>query len=196
MRPLTETETKTLFDKLANYTGSSLKNLIAPLDDSADADRYVFRLVRDRVYYVLLSIANLATSIARENLSSLGVCLGMHDWRLPPPPPASILLSPRQPPKLPHLTHSHPILTSPSPPPYRQIHQNRQIPAAHHSAANPRRARAVQGMDPAERGDAVPVRGPRGEGARGAVHRGHARAPGRRRPQHGRQAPRFRRHRT
>lgn len=86
MRPLTETETKTLFDKLANYTGSSLKNLIAPLDDSADADRYVFRLVRDRVYYVLLSIANLATSIARENLSSLGVCLGMHDWRLPPPP--------------------------------------------------------------------------------------------------------------
>ena len=94
MRPLTETETKTLFDKLANYTGSSLKNLIAPLDDSADADRYVFRLVRDRVYYVLLSIANLATSIARENLSSLGVCLGI----LPPPR--------RQPPKLAYLAHT------------------------------------------------------------------------------------------
>ncbi|RYP12892.1 hypothetical protein DL765_007108 [Monosporascus sp. GIB2] len=76
MRPLTEPETKVLFDKLANYTGSSLKNLIAPLDDSPDADRYVFRLHKDRVYYVLLSIANLATSVARENLSSLGVCLG------------------------------------------------------------------------------------------------------------------------
>ncbi|KAK7746155.1 ribosome biosynthesis protein nip7 [Diatrype stigma] len=76
MRPLTETETKTLFDKLANYTGSSLKNLIAPLDDSPDADRYVFRLHKDRVYYVLLSIANLATSIARDSLGSLGVCLG------------------------------------------------------------------------------------------------------------------------
>ncbi|RYP45379.1 hypothetical protein DL768_008269 [Monosporascus sp. mg162] len=76
MRPLTEPETKTLFDKLANYTGSSLKNLIAPLDDSPDADRYVFRLHKDRVYYVLLSIANLATSVARDNLSSLGVCLG------------------------------------------------------------------------------------------------------------------------
>ncbi|KAI8959118.1 60S ribosome subunit biogenesis protein NIP7 [Daldinia sp. FL1419] len=76
MRQLTEQETKVLFEKLANYTGSSLKNLIAPLDDSPDADRYVFRLNRDRVYYVLLSVANLATSISRDNLGSLGICLG------------------------------------------------------------------------------------------------------------------------
>ncbi|KAH9900489.1 60S ribosome subunit biogenesis protein NIP7 [Xylariomycetidae sp. FL2044] len=73
MRQLTEPETKTLFEKLANYTGDSLKQLIAPLDNG---DRYVFRLHKDRVYYVLLSIANLATSVARENLASLGVCLG------------------------------------------------------------------------------------------------------------------------
>ncbi|KAF5026637.1 hypothetical protein F66182_1263 [Fusarium sp. NRRL 66182] len=77
MRPLTEKETQTLFEKLANYTGSSLKNLIAPLDDSPNADRYVFRLVRDRVFYVRLSIANLATSIARDKLLSLGTCLGI-----------------------------------------------------------------------------------------------------------------------
>ncbi|XDG00699.1 hypothetical protein ABKA04_000314 [Annulohypoxylon sp. FPYF3050] len=77
MRPLTEPETKVLFEKLANYTGNSLKNLIAPLDDSPDADRYVFRLNRDRVYYVLLSVANLATSISRDNLASLGICLEM-----------------------------------------------------------------------------------------------------------------------
>lgn len=77
MRPLTEPETKTLFEKLANYTGNSLKNLIAPLDDSPNADRYVFRLQKDRVYYVRLSIANLATSIPREKLLSLGICLGM-----------------------------------------------------------------------------------------------------------------------
>jgi len=76
MRPLTEQETQTLFKKLANYTGGSLKNLIAPLDNSPNADRYVFRLHRDRVYYVLLSIANLATSIARDKLLSVGVCLG------------------------------------------------------------------------------------------------------------------------
>lgn len=76
MRPLTKEETQILFAKLANYTGSSLKNLIAPLDDSPNADRYVFRLHRDRVYYVLLSVSNLATSVAREKLCSLGVCLG------------------------------------------------------------------------------------------------------------------------
>ncbi|KAJ8123378.1 hypothetical protein O1611_g9606 [Lasiodiplodia mahajangana] len=57
MRPLTEQETKVLFEKLANYT-TDLKPLIAPLSDAPDADRYVFRLIKDRVYYVLLSIAN------------------------------------------------------------------------------------------------------------------------------------------
>ncbi|KAI1313568.1 60S ribosome subunit biogenesis protein NIP7 [Xylaria venustula] len=76
MRPLTEQETKILFEKLANYT-TDLKPLIAPLSESADADRYVFRLIKDRVYYVLLSIANLATSVARDNLASVGICLGM-----------------------------------------------------------------------------------------------------------------------
>lgn len=91
MRPLTEQETKTLFEKLANYTGSSLKNLIAPLDDSPNADRYVFRMQRNRVYYVLLSTANLATSVARDSLLSLGTCLGMSD--LPPHQEHQIVIS-------------------------------------------------------------------------------------------------------
>lgn len=73
MRPLTEQETKVLFTKLANYTGSSLKNLITPLDNG---DRFCFRLNRDRVYYVLQSIANLATSFPRDKLLSLGTCIG------------------------------------------------------------------------------------------------------------------------
>ncbi|TDZ23734.1 60S ribosome subunit biogenesis protein NIP7 [Colletotrichum sidae] len=76
MRPLTEQETQTLFNKLASYMGSSLKNLIAPLDNGPDADRYVFRMIKDRVYYVRLSVANIATSIAREKLLSIGICLG------------------------------------------------------------------------------------------------------------------------
>lgn len=76
MRPLTEEETQTVFKKLADYTGASLKNLIAPIDDSPDADRHVFRLSHDRVYYVLLSVANLATSVARDKLLSVGTCLG------------------------------------------------------------------------------------------------------------------------
>lgn len=72
MRPLTEEETKTVFAKLANYC-SDLKSLIAPLDDG---DRYVLRLNHSRVYYVRLSIANMATSVARDQLLSLGTCLG------------------------------------------------------------------------------------------------------------------------
>ena len=77
MRPLTESETQTLFAKLANYTGNSLKNLIAPLDNTPNADRYVFRVQQSRCYYVRLSLANLATSISRDKLLSLGTCLGI-----------------------------------------------------------------------------------------------------------------------
>lgn len=79
MRPLTETETKTLFEKLANYTGRSLNNLLtdnAAAPKSKTPDRYVFRIQKDRVYYVRESLANLATSVARDNLLSLGTCLG------------------------------------------------------------------------------------------------------------------------
>lgn len=73
MRPLTEQETEALFAKLANYTGSSLKNLISQTDDNGG--RYVFRLHQNRCYYVSLAIANLASSVARDNLLSVGVCL-------------------------------------------------------------------------------------------------------------------------
>ncbi|KAK7940918.1 60S ribosome subunit biogenesis protein NIP7 [Apiospora aurea] len=102
MRPLTEEETKTVFAKLASICGNSLKNLIAPLDNSPTADRYVFRVqktvrlhdfppmrslqmtstnvlgiaLQTGVYYVLLSMANLATTVSRDNLLSLGTCLG------------------------------------------------------------------------------------------------------------------------
>lgn len=81
MRPLTETETQTLFTKLANYTGRSLTHLITPptstsTSTSSSSSRNVFRLHHSRVYYLPLTIANLATSIARTNLLSLGTCLG------------------------------------------------------------------------------------------------------------------------
>lgn len=80
MRALTDTETKTLFEKLANYTGRSLTNLLtdtAPSPTSAKTpDRYVFRIQKDRVYYVRESLANLATSVSRDCLLSLGTCLG------------------------------------------------------------------------------------------------------------------------
>lgn len=85
MRPLTESETQTLFTKLANYTGRSLTHLItdpstptstSTSTSSTSASRNVFRLHHSRVYYLPLPLANLATSIARGNLLSLGTCLG------------------------------------------------------------------------------------------------------------------------
>jgi 60S ribosome subunit biogenesis protein NIP7 len=42
MRPLTEPETKVLFEKLATYCGKGISNLIA--DPSGGNDRNVFRV--------------------------------------------------------------------------------------------------------------------------------------------------------
>ncbi|KAH7125509.1 hypothetical protein B0J11DRAFT_528585 [Dendryphion nanum] len=74
MRPLTEPELKVLIEKLATYCGGSIKDLIA--GSTNGSDRYVFRIQKDRIYYVRESLANLATSVKRDNLLSLGTCLG------------------------------------------------------------------------------------------------------------------------
>jgi 60S ribosome subunit biogenesis protein NIP7 len=71
MRPLTDQETERLFEKLASYMGRNIKALIDRPDDP-----HVFRLQRDRVYYVRESIAKLATCVARDKLLSIGTCLG------------------------------------------------------------------------------------------------------------------------
>ena len=72
MRPLTDQETERLFEKLASYMGRNITHLI----DRPDDDRHVFRLQRERVYYVRESIAKLATSVARDKLLCVGTCLG------------------------------------------------------------------------------------------------------------------------
>ncbi|CAK9783997.1 putative cytosolic large ribosomal subunit protein [Cutaneotrichosporon oleaginosum] len=72
MRPLTEDETKAVFEKLANYVGKNLVHLI----DRDEDDQYCFRLHKDRVYYLPLPMLAQATSIARPNLISLGTCMG------------------------------------------------------------------------------------------------------------------------
>jgi 60S ribosome subunit biogenesis protein NIP7 len=71
MRPLTDQETKTLFAKLALYIGHNISTLI-----DRPSDPHVFRLHKDRVYYVSVQLANLATSLPRTSLLSLGTCLG------------------------------------------------------------------------------------------------------------------------
>ena len=48
MRPLTEEETKTMFDKLSKYIGAENIKLLVDRSDGT----YCFRLHRERVYYV------------------------------------------------------------------------------------------------------------------------------------------------
>ena len=71
MRPLTETETKTLFEKLATYIGRNVVSLIDRQDDP-----HCFRLQRDRVYYVSEKIMKIAVSVSREDLVHLGTPIG------------------------------------------------------------------------------------------------------------------------
>jgi len=71
MRPLTEEETKVLFEKLNKYIGDNIKLLL----DRGDG-AYCFRLHKDRVYYVSEKIMRQAANVARENLVSLGTCFG------------------------------------------------------------------------------------------------------------------------
>nr|ACO11772.1 60S ribosome subunit biogenesis protein NIP7 homolog [Lepeophtheirus salmonis] len=72
MRPLTEEETKTLFEKLSKYIGEeSIKRLI----DRSDGV-YCFRLHKVRVYYVSEEIMKRAANLARSELICLGTCFG------------------------------------------------------------------------------------------------------------------------
>ena len=80
MRPLTVEETQTFFEKLAKIISRNISSLL----NREDAI-YVFRIHRDRVYYIqyvyilLISreeIMKKATSIPRDSLLSLGICFG------------------------------------------------------------------------------------------------------------------------
>lgn len=71
MRQLTEEETRVVFEKLANYIGRNIAFMVNNKEDP-----HVFRIQKDRVYYMRVEIAKLATSISRKRLISVGVCLG------------------------------------------------------------------------------------------------------------------------
>ena len=60
-----------LFFSLHYSVGKNIKLLVDRPDD-----KYVFRLHRDRVYYVRADIAKLAGNISRDNLAGLGAPLG------------------------------------------------------------------------------------------------------------------------
>ncbi|KAJ6024214.1 60S ribosome subunit biogenesis protein NIP7 [Penicillium herquei] len=78
MRSLTEEELRTFLSKLAIYCSSNLSELIkSTADDSNDENsRMVFRIQGNRVFYMPLRLANLATSIPRASLLSCGTMMG------------------------------------------------------------------------------------------------------------------------
>ncbi|XP_017321651.1 60S ribosome subunit biogenesis protein NIP7 homolog [Ictalurus punctatus] len=71
MRPLTDEETKVMFEKLSKYIGENIKLLVDRPDGT-----YCFRLHHDRVYYISEKILKLATNISRGKLVSVGTCFG------------------------------------------------------------------------------------------------------------------------
>lgn len=71
MRPLTDEETKIVFEKLAKYVGGKLKFMI-----ERDDKVYVFRLHRSRVYYCDEDLLKLAGHFEKKKLISLGSCIG------------------------------------------------------------------------------------------------------------------------
>lgn len=61
MRPLTEDETRQVFEKLHKYLGKAIKSLVDRTDDP-----FCFRLQRNRVFYVREDVMRRATNVSGE----------------------------------------------------------------------------------------------------------------------------------
>ena len=68
---MTKDETKTFFGKLAKFLGSNIKFLIEREDGE-----YVFRLHKDRVYYINSEVLKMAAHIGKDELVGAGTCFG------------------------------------------------------------------------------------------------------------------------
>ncbi|KAK1938394.1 putative 60S ribosome subunit biogenesis protein NIP7 [Babesia divergens] len=73
MRPLSEDEAQLVFQKLATYIGDKV---LAMVDPGESEPQFVFRLHRERVYYMNESIMKASGCINTKHLISAGVCLG------------------------------------------------------------------------------------------------------------------------
>lgn len=71
MRPLTDEETKLVFEKLAKYIGGKLKFMI-----DRDDKPYCFRLHRSRVFYCDEELVKYAGHFEKKKLISVGTCIG------------------------------------------------------------------------------------------------------------------------
>ncbi|KAJ1434043.1 hypothetical protein B484DRAFT_446919 [Ochromonadaceae sp. CCMP2298] len=71
MRPLTDEELRSLFEKLQTYVGQNIKKLIERADEP-----HTFRVIKDRVYYLSEIHMRLATNVSKDRLISIGTCFG------------------------------------------------------------------------------------------------------------------------
>ncbi|KAH0577530.1 Ribosome subunit biogenesis protein NIP7 [Spironucleus salmonicida] len=71
MRELKDTEATAMFEKLAKFIGEASKILL----DRKDAD-FVFRVIKNRVYYLPKSLENYCHPAAADNLCGAGVFIG------------------------------------------------------------------------------------------------------------------------
>eukprot|EP00906_Rhabdomonas_costata_P006640 RCo009662 len=71
MRELTEDEATKVFAKLAKYIGANTKYLLERTDE-----KWVFRLLRQRVWYMSKRLADRAATLPRDHIRGAGVCIG------------------------------------------------------------------------------------------------------------------------
>jgi len=71
MRPLTNEETKKVFEKLSKYIGRNIKLLIDRKDEE-----YCFRLNNQKLYYISKALLKVAICTKRDDIASAGVCFG------------------------------------------------------------------------------------------------------------------------
>lgn len=68
MRPLSEDETKQVFEKLYKFIGKNIKSLIDRPDEP-----YCFRLQKNRIYYVREALMKKATNVSEGYLGGAGL---------------------------------------------------------------------------------------------------------------------------
>lgn len=71
MRPLTDEETRSFFEKFSEFLGRNVSALIERTDEP-----YVFRLHKERVYYLSERLMRSAATVSRDDLVCMGVCFG------------------------------------------------------------------------------------------------------------------------
>jgi len=71
MRQLTEEEATCMFAKLAKYIGENTEKLL-----TRDDQTFVFRLIKDRVYYMSAEVESCAVSMSRDIVQGAGILVG------------------------------------------------------------------------------------------------------------------------